>query len=85
MREINLGVKTKKARLTSRVIIWKPYLLWSFALDCLEHAYSLDRGMFTEVYKQGLRFCRAYSKFDCDKGAFELEELVYSKSFFISC
>lgn len=54
--------------------------MWSFALDCLEHAYSLDRGMFSEIYKRGLVFCRAYSKFQCDMGAFELEELVNMSS-----
>ena len=73
---INQGIKVKKARLVTRVKRWTPYLLWSFAIDCIEHAYSLYKDYFPVIYKEGLLYARAFSKSQCGKGQLELDDIL---------
>lgn len=73
---ISLGTEVKKARLSRKIKNWRPYLLWSFALDCIERAYSFERDFVPDIYKEGIIFARAYSKYRCGMGGIELEELV---------
>ena len=73
---INKGIKVKKARLLERVKNWTPYLLWSFAIDCVEHAYSLHKDYLLDIYKEGIIFARAYSRSSCGMGEIELEAVL---------
>jgi|WetSurMetagenome_2_1015567.scaffolds.fasta_scaffold173223_2 hypothetical protein len=77
---ISLGLEVKSARLISIIKNWKPYLLWSFALDCVERAYSFNRQLASDVYKGGIIFARAYSKYMCGIGGIELESFVKGSS-----
>ncbi len=70
-------------RLVSRVENWTPFLLWSFLIDCTEHCYSLHKpydSAILELYKKGIKFARAYSKYECDMGVSEIEEQLKEKS-----
>jgi hypothetical protein len=79
-RCISLGLKVKRARLIRIIKNWRPYLLWSFALDCIERAYSYERDLVPDIYKQGIIFARAYSKYRCGMGGIELEGWVEASS-----
>lgn len=72
---LDLGVIVNKARLTIRIKPCNLFLFWSFAIDCIEHSYSLYREIFPESYKKGIFFARAYSKYMCGKGYIDLENL----------
>jgi hypothetical protein len=73
---ISLGLEVKRARLIRRITNWAPYLLWSFALDCIERAYGFERDLISDIYKEAIIFARAYSKYRCGMGGLELEGLV---------
>ena len=73
---IFFGVKVKKAKLIARVKHWTPYFLWSFAIDCTERAYEVAKESIPEVYKEGIVFARAYSKYVCKMGSFEIKDLL---------
>jgi hypothetical protein len=73
---ISLGIEVKKARLLTRIKFWRPYFLWSFALDCIERAYSYEKYIKTDVYKEGIIFARAHAKYKCDMGSIELEKIL---------
>ncbi len=80
---ISLGMKVNKVRLVSRVENWTPFLLWSFAIDCVEHCYSshqpLDSAV-SKLYRDGILFARAYSRYRCHIGTLEIEQLLNEKS-----
>jgi hypothetical protein len=73
---ISLGIEAKRGRLIRRIKNWRPYLLWSFALDCIERAYSFERDLVSGIYEEGIIFARAYSKYRCGMGGIELEGLM---------
>jgi hypothetical protein len=77
---ISLGFEVKRARLIRRIRNWRPYLLWSFALDCIERTYSSKRDLVSDIYGEGIIFARAYSKYRCGMGGLELEGLVKASS-----
>jgi hypothetical protein len=61
---IDLGLKARKARLTSEVKNWTPYLLWSFAIDCVERQCLIEEGI-PDIYIQGLAAARNLAKLSC--------------------
>jgi len=63
---LDLGVIVNKARLTRRIKTCNLFLFWSFAIDCIEHSYSIYQQIFPDSYKKGILFARAYSKYMCD-------------------
>ncbi len=77
---ISLGLEVKRARLIHRITNWSPYLLWSFALDCIERAYSFNKEFAPDICKEGIIFARAYSKYRCGMGGIELEGFVKKSS-----
>ena len=76
---INLGIKTQKARITNEVKNWTPFLLWSFAIDCIERQCLIDETI-PDIYRQGLQFARILAKYYCGINKDEMENFVQRDS-----
>ena len=73
---IYLGQKVMRARLVRKVGKCTPFLLWTFAIDCIERACTLYSDAIPDSYMKGLMLARAFSNYMFGKKTDDYEELL---------
>ncbi len=64
----NLGLNVTTARILRRLKKCTPYFLWSFTIDCIEHACNYKQEEMLEIFRQSIFYARLLSKGICGNG-----------------